>query len=104
MHRNIEFATVNQSSLIYGGAKIVFHCFEVKACFVFSYNPHWAILKKALHRLQLRIMSGPAGIRLQSVLSGCPTGRKLSCPVHLYGQLFGGLDDWSTRLPIRRQT
>ena len=29
-------------------------------------------------------MSGPAGIRLQSVLSGHPAGRKISCPVHVY--------------------
>ena len=34
-------------------------------------NPHCPILETALHRLQLRIISGPAGIRrLQSVLSG----------------------------------
>ena len=47
-------------------------------------DPHCPILKTALHRLQLRLMSGPAGIRLQSVMSGCPAGRKFSCPVHLY--------------------
>ena len=38
--------------------------------FVIFCNPHCPILKTTLHRLQLRIMSGPAGIRLQSVLSG----------------------------------
>ena len=69
VHREIEFMTVNQNSLKYGGGEIVFHSSVVKACFVFR-NPHYPILKTALHRLQLRMMSGPAGIRLQSVLSG----------------------------------
>ena len=59
-----------------------FHFSVIKAQFVFR-NPHCPILKTALYRLQLRIMSGPAGIRLQSVLSGYPAGRKFSCPVHL---------------------
>ena len=71
MHRNIEFVTVNQSSINYDGVKIVFHRSVVKAWFVFR-NPNCPILKTALHRLQLKIMSGPAGIRLQSVLSGAP--------------------------------
>ena len=71
MHRKIEFVTVNQNSLNYGGEKIVFHRSVVKACFVFR-NPHCPILKIAFHRLQLRTISGPVGIRLQSVLSGAP--------------------------------
>ena len=83
MHRKIQFVTVNQNSINYGGGKIVFHRSVVKACFVFC-NPHCSILKTALHRSQLRIMSGPAGIRFQIVLSSCPAGRKFSCPVHLY--------------------
>ena len=69
VHRKIEFVTVNQNSLNYGGGKIVFHRSVVKACFVFR-NGRCPILKTALHSLQLRIMSGPAGIWLQSVLSG----------------------------------
>ena len=81
--KKIEFVTVNQNSLNYGGGKIVFHRSLVKTCFVFR-NPHCPIVKTVLRRLQLRIMSGPAGIRLQSVLSGCPAGQKFSCPVHLY--------------------
>ena len=80
--KNNEFVTVNQNSLNYGGGKIVFHRSLVKVCFVFR-NPHCPIVKTALRRLQLRIMSGPVGIRLQSVLSGCPAGRKFSSPVHL---------------------
>ena len=65
-------------SVVYGILRSV-----VKACFVFR-NGHWSILKTALHILQLRIMSGSAGFRLQSVLSDCLAGRKFSCPVHLY--------------------
>ena len=68
-HRKIEFVTVNQNALYYDGGKMVFHRSVVKACFVFR-NPHCPILKTALHRLQLRIMSGPVGIRLQLVMSG----------------------------------
>ena len=82
VHRKIEFVTVNQNSLNYGGGKIIFHRSVVKACSVFR-NPFCPILETALHRLQLRIRSGPAGIRLQSVLSGCPAGRKFFRPVHL---------------------
>ena len=94
VHRKIEFVTVNQNSLNYCGGKIIFRRSVVKVCLVFR-NPHCPILKTALHRLQLRIMSGPAGIRLQPVLSGpagirlqpvlsgCPAGREFSCPVHL---------------------
>ena len=74
VHRKIEFVTVNQNSLNYGGGKIVFHRSVVKACFVFR-NHHCPILKIALHRLQLRIMSGPAGIRFnQSCLVVRPDG------------------------------
>ena len=69
VHRKIEFVTANQNSLNYGGGKIVFHRSVVKACFVFR-NPHCPIVKTALHCLKLRIMSSPAGIRLQSFLSG----------------------------------
>ena len=69
VHRKIEFVTVNQNSLNYGGGKLVFHRSVVKACFA-SRNPNCPILKTALHPLQLRIISGPAGIRLQSDLSG----------------------------------
>ena len=58
----------------------------VKAWFVFR-NPHCPILRTTLHRLQFRIMSGSVGIRLQSVLSGYPAGRKFSCPVHLYSKV-----------------
>ena len=87
VHRKIEFVNVNQNSLTYGGGKIVFHRSVVKACFVFR-NPHCPILKTALHRFQLRIMPCPAGIRLRSVLSGCPAGRKFSCSVHLYSCLM----------------
>ena len=83
MHQKLEFVTVNLNSLNYGGGKIVFHRSVVKACFVFR-NPYCPILETALHRLQLRIMSGPAGIRLKSVLSGYPARRKISCPVHVY--------------------
>ena len=69
VHWKSEVVTVKQNSLNYGGGKIIFHHSVIKACFVFR-NPHCPILKTALHRLQLRIMSSPAGIRLQSVLSG----------------------------------
>ena len=61
VHRKIKFVTVNQNTLNYGGGIIVFYRSVVKACF-FSSNPHCPILKTALHRLQLRIMSGPASI------------------------------------------
>ena len=73
--------TVNRNSLNYGGRKMVFYRSVVKACFVFR-NPYCPILKTALYRVQLRLMSGPAGIRLQLVLSGCPAGQKFSS--HLY--------------------
>ena len=82
VHQKIKCVTVNQNSLNYDGRKIVFYRSVVKACFVFR-NRHCPILKTALHRLQFRIMSGPAGIRLQSVLFDCPAGWNFSCPVHL---------------------
>ena len=44
VHRKIEFVTVNQNSLNYGGGKIVFQRSVVKACFVFR-NSHCPILK-----------------------------------------------------------
>ena len=104
------------------GGKIVFYRSVRKACLVFP-NPNCPILKTTFHRLQLRIMFGPAGIRLQSVLSGCPAGRKFSCPVHLYyiplitlpqsleapsEQLSWGVDscftDVPTQIPMNKQT
>ena len=77
VHQKIEFVTVNKNSLDYGAGKIVFHRSVVKASFVFR------CLKTALHRLQLRIMSGlgryPASIshvrlsgRTEIFLSGAP--------------------------------
>ena len=50
VHRKIEFVTVNQHSLNYGGGKTVFHGSAVKACSVLR-NLHCSILKTALHRL-----------------------------------------------------
>ena len=103
VHRKLEFVTVNQNSLNYGGGKIVFHRSVVKPWFVFR-NPHCPNLKTALYRLQLRIMSGPvrsgpAGIRLQSVLSGYPAVRKISCPVHLYLEVpLYKLTDWKVSI------
>ena len=74
VHRKIEFVTVKQNSLNYGGAKIVFHRSVVKACFGFC-NPQCPILKTALHRLQLRILSGPAGFQKALISPARLSGR-----------------------------
>ena len=42
VHRKIEFVTVHQNSLNYGGGKIIFHRSVVKAGFVFR-NGHETI-------------------------------------------------------------
>ena len=89
VHRKIEFVTVNQNSLNYGGGKI-FHSSVVKVCFVlFCVILIAQFWKQPFIAYNLRIMSGPAGIRLQSILSGCPAGEKFFCPVNLYKKVSG---------------
>ena len=80
--------------------EIFFHLSVEKACFVF-HNPHCPILETALHHLQLRIMSGSAGIRLQSVLSGAPLLFSVTLPSKLKGppfDFFGIRETFSTIL------
>ena len=85
MHRKIEFVTVNLNFIKFWRRENSFSPLWGKNLLRFSQSSLPNPENSVFQRLLLRIKSG---IRLQSVLSGYPAGRKISYSVHLYTRCY----------------